>query len=63
MSIAIVYHLYKNSKTIEDSLQSLLNQTDHDFELVLVNDGATRIVTQELKNFNLNKFKHITYYK
>jgi glycosyltransferase involved in cell wall biosynthesis len=63
MSIAIVYHLYKNSKTIEESLQSLLNQTDHDFELMLVNDGATRTVTQELKKFDLAKFKHVTYYK
>jgi glycosyltransferase involved in cell wall biosynthesis len=63
MSLSIIYHIYKNSKTLEASLQSLLDQTDNNFELALVNDGAMRGVTQILKNINIHNFKHLTYCK
>lgn len=39
--ISIVIPLYNKSKSIEHTLQSILNQTYSDFEVIIVDDGST----------------------
>lgn len=39
--ISVIIPLYNKEKQIVETLQSVLNQTFHDFEIVVVNDGST----------------------
>jgi glycosyltransferase involved in cell wall biosynthesis len=63
MNLTIVYHVYKNSNSLEESLRSIFEQTDTNFEFTLVNDGATSNVTNILKKFDFSKLKKFVYYK
>jgi glycosyltransferase involved in cell wall biosynthesis len=63
MKLAIVYHVYKNSLTLQKSLENLFNQTDKNFEFILINDGASSRVAKILKEFKLSNFKNLTYFK
>ena len=38
MNLTIVYHLNEFSKTLSDSIMSLINQSSNDFELILIAD-------------------------
>ena len=41
MLLSIIVPIYNTEKYLEDCLQSILNQTFSDYELILVNDGST----------------------
>ncbi|MBT2731002.1 glycosyltransferase family 2 protein [Carnobacterium sp. ISL-102] len=41
VAVSIIMPIYNVMDTLEKSIQSLLNQTCKDFELILVNDGST----------------------
>ncbi len=38
---SIIIPLYNKEKFIENTIQSVLDQTFHDFEIIIVNDGST----------------------
>jgi glycosyltransferase involved in cell wall biosynthesis len=63
MKLAIVYHVYKNSSSLKASLENIFNQTDQNFELILINDAASSTVTKILKEFNFSKLQKFTYFK
>ena len=50
-SLSIITTVFNAEKYLEDSLQSLLDQTFTDFEIILVNDGCTDGSTEILKDF------------
>jgi glycosyltransferase involved in cell wall biosynthesis len=63
MKLTLIYHVFKNITYLDKSLKSLFNQTDKDFELILVNDGATDKVIDVLNKFDFSSlvksFKYI----
>jgi glycosyltransferase involved in cell wall biosynthesis len=61
MNLTIVYHIWKNTAYLEESLKSILHQTDLDFELILIDDGATKKVKSIIKRFSFNKLTHFQY--
>ena len=40
VKISVILPVYNGSKYIKKSIESVLNQTFHDFELIIVNDGS-----------------------
>ncbi|MDR0545719.1 MAG: glycosyltransferase family 2 protein [Mycoplasmataceae bacterium] len=63
MKLTIIYHVYKNYSTLVESLTSLTKQDDLDFELLLINDGATNKVKNIISKFNFKQIKHFSYYE
>ena len=74
MIISIIVSIYNSDKTLSQMIESVLNQTYKDFELILINDGSTdnsldvikkyakkdnRIVTIDKKNSGLTKSLNI----
>lgn len=49
--ISIVIPLYNKAQTIAETLQSILNQTFHRYEVILVNDGSTDGSVQAVFDF------------
>lgn len=40
-TVSVIMPVYNNEKTLRNAIDSLLNQTMFDFELILINDGST----------------------
>lgn len=58
MKLTVIYHMYKDDRWLKESLESLFNQTDKDFELVLIDDNASESFGDILKDYNI-KHKNI----
>lgn len=57
--ISVTMSTYNHEKYIAEAIQSILDQTFHDFELVIVNDGSTDNTEQIIKSFNDPRIKYI----
>lgn len=52
---------YNAEKTLTRAIQSVINQTYQDFELIIVNDGSTDNSEQIIKQFNDSRIKLINH--
>lgn len=50
--ISVILSTFNNEKTISDSINSILNQTHKDFELIIINDCSTDKTKEIIKSFN-----------
>lgn len=39
--ISVIMPVYNGAEFLEDTIQSVINQTEKDFELIIINDGST----------------------
>src|SRR5690554_3840739 len=54
--ISVVIPLYNKEKSIMNTIQSVLNQTFQDFEIVVINDGSTdksAEIVEHIKDFRI----------
>lgn len=64
MKISIVYHVYKNATNLEKSLFSVINQTNKNFELIIVDDNGTEEIKAIISKYDfsaINKMKYINF--
>lgn len=59
-AVSVIMPTYNRTEEIRQSIQSVLDQTYEDFELIVVNDGGTDEVENITNSFNSSK---IRYYK
>ena len=53
--------IYNNMEYIKDSIDSILNQTVEDFELIIINDGSTQPIQEVLSKYSdsrIHIFEH-----
>ena len=55
MKLSIIYHIYSDTKTLEKSLNSLFNQTNNKFELIIIDDFGSVEVKKILSKFDIKK--------
>lgn len=64
MNLTIVYHLNNYSNSLDKSFNSLLNQINKNFELIIIADGTSKAVQKYFVDIDLNKhFKSVKYIK
>lgn len=54
MKISAVMSVFNNEKYVQESIESVLNQTFKDFEFIIVNDGCTDQTGEILKKYEQN---------
>ena len=50
---------YNHTKFIKESIESILNQTYQDFELLIIDDNSTDNTFEIIKSFNNHKIKAV----
>lgn len=53
--VSIVMSVYNGERFIRESVDSILNQTFRDFELIIINDGSSDKTMEILKSYNDNR--------
>jgi len=54
VDISVIIPVYNNGETIVETLNSIINQTFKNFEIIIVNDGSTDNSTEVIHNFQKN---------
>ena len=62
MDLSIIIPIYNGEKTISDCLNSILENNDNNFEIILINDGSTDNTEKICKQYQ-NKDKRIKYFE
>lgn len=57
-NISVLLPVYNGEKYIKSSVNSVLNQTFKDFELVIIDDGSEDNTSEIIKGFNDNRIKY-----
>lgn len=57
---SIIIPLYNKEKFIENTIQSVLNQTFHDFEIIIVNDGSTDKSEEKVLQFKDDRIRYFS---
>ncbi len=60
--ISVLISVFNGEKTINKSIESILDQTYNNFEILLMNDGSTDNTENILKEY-ADKFSHISYFE
>ena len=59
MNISIIIPTFNSSKTIETNIDSIINQTFKDFEVIVIDNNSTDKTVDLIKNKNLPKIKFL----
>ncbi len=59
MEVSVIIPTYNRAHLIKRAIQSVLNQTYQDFEIIVVDDGSTDNTEEEVKNLNNQKIRYI----
>ncbi len=61
MSISVIIPVFNGEKTIEETVDSILNQTFKDIEIIIINDGSTDATLEIIKNISDSRIKIFSY--
>ena len=53
--VTVIIPTYQHADVVDDAIESVLNQTYHDFELIIVDDGSIDNTQEVLKKYSDNK--------
>ncbi len=56
--ISVIIPIYNKQKYIKDTLESILNQSFKNFEIILINDGSTDLSASIIKSFSDSRLKY-----
>lgn len=59
-SISVIIPAYNHERYIGDAIQSVLEQSYGDYELIIINDGSTDDTESEIKKFNDQRINYIS---
>ncbi|MGK7900454.1 MAG: glycosyltransferase [Hormoscilla sp.] len=59
--ISVIIPVYNGAKTIKETIESVLNQTFSDFELILINDGSTDSTLEIVDSIQDSRVKVFSY--
>lgn len=59
--ISVVIPAYNAEKTIQQTIESVLNQTFQDFEIIVINDGSTDFTLDIISGINDSRIKIFSY--
>ena len=59
--ISIVVPVYNVEKYVSECLESILNQSNQDYEIICVNDGSTDLSGEMVKNYQKKYGEKIVY--
>lgn len=57
--ISVILPVYNSETFLKETIQSILNQTEKDFELIIINDGSTDKSQEIIFSFDDNRIKYI----
>ncbi len=57
--VSVAMTTYNHEKYIAEAIDSILNQSFSDIELIVVNDGSDDNTEKKIKNFNNKKINNI----
>lgn len=57
--VSLIVPVYNTSKYLEKCINSLINQTLKDIEIIIINDGSTDNSEKIIKKFNDKRIKYI----
>ena len=57
--ISVIMPVYNAEKYLNEAIDSILNQTFGDFELIIINDGSTDSSVEIIKNYNDSRIRFI----
>ncbi len=61
MSISVIIPVFNAEKTIEETIDSILNQTFKDIEIIIINDGSTDATLEIIENISDSRIKIFSY--
>jgi glycosyltransferase involved in cell wall biosynthesis len=61
MKISVIIPVYNSEKYLKDSIESILNQTFQDFEILIIDDGSIDSSKEIINNY-VNKDKRVKYF-
>jgi glycosyltransferase involved in cell wall biosynthesis len=59
--ISVIIPVYNGEKTIQETIESVLNQTYTDFELIIINDGSQDSTLEIISSFKDSRIKVFSY--
>ncbi|BAY12821.1 glycosyl transferase family protein [Calothrix sp. NIES-2098] len=61
VSISVIIPVYNGEKTIQETIESVLNQTFSDFEIIVINDGSEDSTLEIVKSFTDHRIRIFSY--
>lgn len=58
MKVSVIMPVYNSEKYLEEAINSILNQTFSNFELIIINDGSTDSSEEIIKRYNDERIRY-----
>ena len=60
MKISVIIPAYNHEKYITEAINSVLNQSYHDFEIIIINDGSTDSTEQKILSIHDQRIQYVS---